>query len=126
MSLASGIETSGGISTPTFTNISDSSTVTPTPGEDDELEFTLVVAGIPSLRVLCRVRATPTFGNKEAYEMIHAEGVKLVRPQAVDRSIVALDSSIPGYEVYGTEALLLDQIKRHKPTGLPSFRHRQW
>jgi hypothetical protein len=91
-------------------------TVTPIPVEGDELEFTLVVAGIPSLKVLCRMRATQTFGNKEAYEMICAEGVKLVRPQEVDRIVVALDSSIPGYEVYGTEASLLDQIKRCKPT----------
>ena len=87
------------------------STVTPTPGEDDELEFTLVVAGIPSLKALCRVRATQTFGKKEAYEMIRAEGVKLVRPQAVDGIIVALDSSIPGYEVNGTETSLVGQIK---------------
>src|SRR5271155_5820256 len=56
-------------------------------------EFTLFVAGIPSLKVLCRV--TQTFGNKEAFEMIRAEGGKLVRPQAVDRIIVALDSCWP-------------------------------
>jgi hypothetical protein len=47
--------------------------------------------------------------------MIRAEGVKHVRPQAIHRILVALDSSIRGYEVYGTETSLLDQIKRYKP-----------